>query len=512
MNTEQLQAAKNHEKNRAYDKAINAYEQYMKHHHGPFEAEIYTSYGKALRLAGKTARAKEALREGSNEHPSSEEILMELCTLYEISGDWNSAKFYADTLIDMNPEQSNHHIRLGRIHSHRKEYHQAEEAYKSALMFHHGLEFDRLIEKIQQGFAENPADVTTRYVTIGGMNNLGAFIHEYGNKTFLTKIAKYKGTNKREAFFYKELCSDFPVLKELVPSFIDSQVMDNILYLTIEKIAGDPPPSKVDHFEQVRDIAQKMASIKYTDVAGKFNIPNYQFQFNLRNPNIVAQFFTQIHKKKYNQKLFESLHLLINQNEYPETIYHMVHRLEDIVMKNQLYDLIEPEKLYTLMHGEFKPESLIIARESGTPYVIDWSTFTIGLNVVEMARYLSASLPSFITVEQVYLHKETNLTHIERIFFLYAIILFYLLRWLKSTKTESRKKISDFIQSALDAMEQAIESNYFTDVRKVKQLEEKIDALERDKKELRKELNNVLHSRSWKITAPLRKLTERLKR
>src|SRR5699024_11431459 len=68
---------------------------------------------------------------------------------------------------------------------------------------------------------------------------------------------------------------------------------------------------------------------------------------------------------------------------------------------------------------------IFIEEKIGKPYVIDWSTFTIGPHVVEMARYLSTSLPSYSEVKGIYLnHKQMmdKLTFIDRILFLYAII------------------------------------------------------------------------------------------
>lgn len=511
MDADLLSAAKTHEKNREYTKAVNCFEQYMKVHKDTSDDTVYVSYGKCLRLIGETNRAKETLRKGNELYPDSEPILKELSSLYEVLGDWKAAKTCAEVLIKINPNQANHHIRLGGIYSQLKTYSEAKEAYKNALIYSHGLTMEILIEKIQRGFTENPADVSTRYVHIGGMNNLGAFIHEFGNKKYFTKITKYKGINKREAFFYKELCADFPILQQLAPMYIDSQIMDQILYLTIEMIDGSP--AKPEHFKQARDVSEKIASIKYQDLIGKFKLPNYQFQFNLRNPNIVAHFFTKIHKKKYNRKLFDSLQSLITQNAYPEAVHQMVLRLESLVMDNQLYDLIEPEKHYTLMHGEFKPDSIIIEEDSGTPYVIDWSTFTIGPHFVEMARYLSAFLTSYAEIKQLYLDKDQTVgkrTSIERIFFLYALILFYIYRFIKSRKTETRQQITDLILSALDDMEQLVEFKISLreEKRNVETLEQKISALEKDKKQLNKRLDNVLQSKSWRITAPLRNIVK----
>src|SRR5699024_9295978 len=139
---------------------------------------------------------------------------------------------------------------------------------------------------------------------------------------------------------------------------------------------------------------------------------------------------------------------------------------------------------------------IFIEEKIGKPYVIDWSTFTIGPHVVEMARYLSTSLPSYSEVKGIYLnHKQMmdKLTFIDRILFLYAIILFYILRFIKSRNTNTRKKITQFILAAFDDMERLVESHrsLIEDKQKIKKLEQRISVCEKENKQLRKRLHHV---------------------
>src|SRR5699024_982802 len=202
----------------------------------------------------------------------------------------------------------------------------------------------------------------------------------------------------------------------------------------------------------------------------------------------------------------------------------LIKRLEALVMDNQLYVLLDPERHYTLLHGEYKPGTIIIEDSTKKGYVIDWSTFTIGTPCVEIARYLSASLPAYQKIQQLYLQQAKQidrLTFVERILFLYANEIFVILRFIKPKNTEHRDKIKQLISEALDDIARLIEAHrpYIDDRLQLIQLHEKLNAskhqintLQKDKKRLKNRLNHTFNSKSWKVTAPLRKISERLRK
>src|SRR5699024_5341494 len=149
---------------------------------------------------------------------------------------------------------------------------------------------------------------------------------------YMTKIARYKGSNKREAFFYQEMSIAFPFLHEVVPAYIDSFVKDQILYLTIELKEGRF--ARLEQFPEALLIHEKLASVSYLEAAGFLSIASYRFRFNLRNPNIVSQSFTHIHKETYNRQLFSALRTLVSQREHPDMVDFLMNRLGALVMDN----------------------------------------------------------------------------------------------------------------------------------------------------------------------------------
>src|SRR5699024_822064 len=139
-----------------------------------------------------------------------------------------------------------------------------------------------------------------------------------------------------------------------------------------------------------------------------------------------------------------------------------------------------------------------------------WSTFTIGPPCVEIARYLSASLPAYQKIQQLYLQQAKQidrLTFVERILFLYAIVLFYILRFIKSNNIETRKRIKQLISEALDNKDRLVEAlrSYIDDRLQLIKLYEKLHAtkqqintLQMNNKQLIIRLHHTFKTKSWK--------------
>lgn len=516
MESHLLQAAKRYQKEHKWEKAIDSFEKYINEYEGNCADTVYTSYAKCLRVIGNTNHAEEVLERSQEFHPQSERVLLEFYNIYDSLADWNAALSVVYRLIEINPEEAGYHFRLGKTYASKLDYNKAEQAYQTGLKWKHGLSFEELITKIKEGFTDTPDDFSSQYIFINGKNNLGAFTHTYGDRKYITKISRYKRDAKREEKFYKNVCLDFPALKSVVPLCIDSQVFDNILYLTLEMI--DDVPVTSEHIKDIIATSSTISSVTYEDVK-EYSNPKYLFQLRNR-PGSVTVFFTQIHKKYYNERLFASLHKLSEQKNYSETLNQVIRQLESLVMENDLYTFMEPEKHYTLLHGDFNTQNIKINKLDKIPRVFDWATFKIGPHFIDIARYLSISFTPYSEVKEVYLFNDETgwkLTMIEKIFFLYGLILYYILYAGKKKSMETR--LSDYILPALIDFEslvaafvkveynQTIQSLFAVDVQhRIIQREQNKTSSTKKKIKLHEQIDNIFGSKSWIIKAPLRKL------
>jgi len=523
-----LTLAKKSQKEHQWEKAIEYFNQYIKENNDTAEDSVYTAYARCTRIVGRTDAAKKILVEGQRHHPKSERILLEYHNLYDALGEWESALHVAKSLIKKNPKHADYHFRLGRSYSFLFKNKKAKKAYYEALELTHHIPFEQLIEKIQSRFAEDTSDVRSTYVFIDGKNNLGAFIHDYRGEKFITKISKYTHKNNgagREETFYKNICADFPQLNTIVPQYVDSLVLDKISYLTIEMIDTISEHPTANHIQKIMAASQKISTIPYEGIHNRYQLPNYVFQFKKGRAISVVHFFTRIHEETFNKRLFEAVHLIMKQHKYPRGIRHLMQRLESVIMTNRLYAYMEPEKHYSLLHGDFAFQNILMKEKDATPWVIDWTSFTIGPHFIDLARYFTSQLLPYSEVKARYIEdKDTGqkLSEIERIFFLYALILFY---FQKLGRKGIETSLSDYILPALEDLEYAVmkwnlmmegdqmEEETLKELKekdlKIQQLNQKAELLEEEREHLAKRLMDMETSKSWKITAPLRLFMER---
>lgn len=526
-----LKLAKGYQNNKQWHKAISQYNIYI-NKTDLVEDVIYVNYAKCLKFSGDTRQAKELLNYGLKEHPESEKLLVELFHLSDSMEEWEVAKKAAESLTNLNPKEARYYFLLGRAYSVLRNDAKARESYKTGLEFKHNLNIEAIFKKIRASFTKETEQVETEYITIDGFNNYGGLIHKIAEKKYFTKISLASKGAKREETFYRELCEKFPVLKEFTPEYIDSQIIDNIMYLTLEMIEEETIETK--NIREIITITNKIATINYEDLISEFPNPNYAFQ--LRNkPTAIAIFFTKIHKEQYNERLFNLLYKLIGQKGYPKITSEIIKQLESLVMDNKLYCFISPEKHYSLVHRDFTTRNVKFNKIDASIKVFDWAGFSIAPHFITIARYFSSSLTDYETVRSFYLEDNDingGLSLIEKIFFLYSLILLYILR-LKEKKVE--KNLNKYITPAIcdfkklvekfmeyefkDGIVQVLnekEEIEYKNIQRIKELKLKNKQEELTNKKLKKKLSklenekaNMINSKSWKLTKPLRKIMEK---
>lgn len=483
------------------------------------------SQAKQLVKVGKLNEAETVLKEGVAHYPANEEMYQQLYDLYKKRNEWRSAKQIARKLVELNPQKATFYFQLGRAFAFLKETSSAKESYISGLQKRHDLSFAHISAQVTHEFPHAFETWTSEYMYVKGKNNYGALFHTADDKQYVTKIAKYNHNAKREALFYKEVCAQFPMLKDMAPTFINAKKMNRILYLTTEWIEGEE--STVSDPEEIIEMSEKIASVPASKMLYAYGLPEYVWNYR-NSPTFIIQFFTDIHHKVTNERLFAELYKLMEEKEYPQPVKEVIQRLEKQMMPDYLYAYIDPEDHYSLIHGDFHPGNFKRSSKDGTLYIFDWATFTIGPHFLDIARYVSKSLFTFQEVREIYFDCEEtggSLSIIEKIFFLYALILLYILRL-------REKAVAAYLESciipALEELERLVEQ--FTKEsheawllrlrdKKNELTQENLSladtsvSLKKQNKQiikrmqlLKKQNQQMKTSKSWKMTAPLRKL------
>lgn len=523
MEKNMLEKAKKYQKQKEWTKAVECYEVYLNESNKEISDKIYANYAKALKFTGYTRKAKQILLERLKGNQDSEHLLLELYRLYDSLNKWKEANIVAKQLVEINPKQANYYFFLGRTYAYLNSYEDGKQAYSIGLEYQHNMSLKKLFIEIRTPFSQDSENINSEYVFTSGRNNLGGIIHTLNTKSYFTKISKSTKGNRREELFYREVKKQFPKLKEIVPSYIDSQIIDNIIYLTSDLIDGNT--INKNRLNDVLEASMVISSIKYKDIINLF--PNRDYPFDLKNrPISIVRLFTKIHEEYYNEKIFSSFYNLLNENNYPSEVFKQVSRLENQIMGNYLYKFIQPNEHYSLLHGDFIQQNIKEKGDNKELQIFDWGTFAIGPHFIDIARYLTSEKLSYEEVKNVYLECENlgdNLTYIERIFFLYALILLYILTFKAKEIEENMERC---VLPALEDLEILVNKFKKDNFNKIvhslvekkekvenqnKKLKKKNSTLKKEKDKINTQLNGLLNSKSWKITAPLRKFNSRKK-
>src|SRR5690625_3450687 len=269
--TESLKLAKKFARSKDWSNAIKFYNEYLSKESNRDNIEIWVDYAKCLRAKGGIKEAKSILLESNKNFPNNKLVLEELYKLYRATRDWDYAEKIVTELVKIEPDNPRYHFLMGRVNSFLGNKRNTIKSYIRGLELRHNKSIKQIINEIQDRITPNKKDVHSEYVYVGGKNNLGAIIHNHKNKKYYTKIIASKNNSKKEKMFYQKIYREYPTLKNIVPKYIDSVVIDNILYLTIEKI--DIIPNK--DISSVIEASRIITSINYNDISNNFKNPKY---------------------------------------------------------------------------------------------------------------------------------------------------------------------------------------------------------------------------------------------
>lgn len=475
---------------------------------------------RSLQERGQLHEAVEALSHALQVFPEDEQFLEQLFSIHIAQNKWESAAQAARALIEAAPSEPEHHFRLGKAFAWQGSINQASEAYRTGLALVHSAPFEDVISRIVAEFPAEISPTRSTYKFAGGAHNLGSILHEAGDSAFITKISVTRATTERELTFYGESeahLSDDPI----APRLVHSLVIDGIAYLTIERLAPlDAPPP----FKDVVQLANKIATP--TNLAAFSQHRNAKASAWLLRPTTVIHRFCEIHQKKQNEYLLDRARELAELQTEPDVAKDLVESVAALIVKNSLYQFLDPETHYGLVHGDFVPSNMGRHPESGELLAFDWSAFRHGpkfLNAVHFAAIAWAPYSEFRN-EYLFHAQQGGLSTIEQIFALYAYILVQLNR--KSDYTFAHRMRS-FMSPALEDLQQLVDaykcaefaslarqwSAARDEVEGTRSLEAKVKTLEKQNQKLtrelsatRNQLDRLTRSTSWRVTAPLRGL------
>lgn len=292
---------------------------------------------------------------------------------------------------------------------------------------------DSIIPNIQNAITSDVSSIDSKFVNQSTGTNMVCWIkHTYrleqGTKTYLTKI--YRSESNKEKLFYLKIREQYPILKSITPELINFTEIkpDNVSLLTMEKVVEKQKHLDEEYFNNVLEAHRIITSIRYNDVINlipqdDFNPKILQVAYNKVSLRLA---FTVIHRESTNKEIFKQLYIKLRELSYSPDTIKLIRRLEYIIIDKKMYEKLKPELHYAFLHGDFNRSNILIDNNRCHCKVIDWSNLMVGPVGLDIVQFFKAFDFSFRKIDKLYLtnvYYESHLETIEKIFFIYALII-----------------------------------------------------------------------------------------
>ncbi len=447
-----LSKAKRYQKNGKWEQAVRIFNENIDESYQYMDV-TYISYAESLRMVGETNKARHILMVGNKIYPSNEDILLEYLILCSFINDWQSILAIVGDLIKIKPKEAKYYFELGRAYAETQQGEKAKAAFKIGLIYQQDMGTEQLAETIQKRITKEPGGMISDYTFLGGRNNLGMFTHSIHGLEYVTKIIRIGKGILPEKMYYEEILKEYESLQKIVPEFKDAYILNDTLFITMEKMEKITRKIGIDEIIQA---STEISKIGYQDIIQSHPNPRYEFVLKNGIGDSVVKFFTLIHKKEQNEDLFKTAKVYAEQNGLQGVGGDIIDRLENIFMNRQLYEYLLPEKHYSLLHGDFKTDNMALKKD-GALQIIDWGSYVVGPSFMDMANFFTTLPIPIEGIKESYLDNETiekKLSTIEQMFFLYGYIM---IQFVKIKPENQESLIADFIMPALAELEALVE-------------------------------------------------------
>ncbi len=339
-------------------------------------------------------------------------------------GKWEEAVLVGECLFYIFPDNESYPRKLAECYQNLNKYDRAFKIIQSYRKLNYNLK--EVVEISEDWIKTKTSSVKSKYLHLHGNNNDGLIEHTLkdSDQKYLTKII-HSNQKEVEEFFYLRVYKLYPQFKKVTPEFmrITEVKKYNLCLISMEKIDGVQPKLNDKVINHVGKISKLISSVKYGEIVEWFPI----IDITHRNNELLNLLwsFSSIHHGWKNKEIFESLYEKMERLGYSTESFSLIRQLEAIILKNNMYNLIEPKKHYAIQHGDYFHWNLLSTQESKEIFVIDWGCMKIGPSWCDMAGFLGTVRHPFHKVQSDFLLNEEvsgHLEPIEKLFFIYTLI------------------------------------------------------------------------------------------
>ncbi|WP_332628498.1 phosphotransferase [Halalkalibacter flavus] len=419
---------------------------------------IYIGLEKAFRELGLLYHAEITAKEGVQQHPNNAKLLVCYAQLLMRKKKWDEAITYWLKLLEIKDYSMSfdHYQKIAKCYIQTGCTDSVDYYIRLGLKTVFGLNVRKELKRVKSSINKEFDKIDSNFTYLGGAHNLAIIEHscqtEKGTKEYITKICdskKERNSIKNEKLFNKSIREKYQILKTISPELINITKSQNrtVSFITFEKVESIAVEEDIN---KIVNLSNVISSINPSEYANSIKPPN----FFSKDTKLFFRYFTTIHEETSNRKVFRWLKRKLKSLECDSKEIKIIKQLESTIVKNKLFEQIDPNKNYSFFHGDFKSDNILNSKELDTNYIIDWTNYNIGPKGLDMTIYFNDRDMAFSEIDTNYLSNEkTNLNVLEKVVMIYSLIVY---RFTKVDRKRYKEDHIDFIQPAVRKMEQLL--------------------------------------------------------
>ncbi len=342
-----------------------------------------------------------------------------------------------EKIVKMFPDDLYNYQKLARAYWKNKDVDNATNTLRRGIKVNYNIELDEMICEIEKSISNKSLLIANKFIFKGGHQNYGLIEHTFEEKTLLTKILTLK--QSKGEFIVQDLQQKYITFNNITPSIIKILTIKDLCFITMEKIEGEEPKLiNTNLIEKVYEINSSITSVKYGDLSRLFNEQIVSQYINPINRIEIFKTFYQVNQN--NKEIFSIISEFLIKNNYPLKSLKIIDYLNDNIVVHNFHEHIIPEHHFTLQHGDFLKDNMLMNNQSGDLKVIDWGGIRVGPRWVDLAVFLGVTKQPFYEILQNFLeHKRCDYDPVEKLFFIYTLIVTWIVIF-------NKEEIEDFHQ------------------------------------------------------------------
>lgn len=340
-------------------------------------------------------------------------------------------------------------ISYGKVHK----YDQAEYYMRKSLEMKIEHSIEGIISIVEKNIFLAEKNLISRYINLGGINNLGFIEHELKEKTqkvrFLTKIVSkdypMNFFGDKEDYFHRVICKKYPRLKSITPEMINSFKLkeDKLSFLTFNKVRDN----RID-ISNLKDIINTNKTIE-----NSISYSEAREILNITDKGRANSLSSTMHKNSTNKLILNKMRESAGIFKNNFNLDTLINRIEYIIINLKLYKKIIPEKHYVFCHGDLNKKNLLYDEIINKYYIIDWNFYGLALKGYDLSDIFADYGLTFEEIEKNYIEfifEEEEDAVLNKLFFAYNLLI----HWIgKLDENKIEKEINTCILPAIEYME-----------------------------------------------------------